>query len=359
MFLYYASLFISINHLILGIIVFSLKGANNLVNKLLGLQLVFLFIIHMVGLFTYWPDPSLKYFLGYDFVAGFGYAPVAYLYIRSILGKNITLDWSLFKHCIITFLVLALFICIHCMPLTLSYLVGQCQNYSGLFFHLADRTMFLHTLTYAVLIYLLYRKEKRKTVKTKNETYRINTAGFYFLLIVLMSFSISLMGIFWNGAILGKYMPFITFVFFFVIVANSVHASNNILKLDTNLSTVDETATIKDDAEKIKIYLENEKIYLDKNLTLDELASKLCWSRHQMSFVINNGLGMSFFELLNVYRVKESLTIFANPDCRSMKIDQIADMSGFNSRAAFYKAFKNHTGKTPTEYRDVNYSKQQ
>ena len=354
MFLYYASFFISVNHLILGIIVFSLRGANNLVNKLLGLQLFFLFVIHMIGLLTYWPDPLLRYFLGYDFVAGFGYAPVAYLYIRSILGKKVVLDWSLFKHCIITLLVLVLFIYIHFAPETLTLLVAQCQSFSGMFFHLADPTMFLHTVAYAVLIYLLYRKEKRKPIKTKNEIHRINTAGFYFLLIVLMSFSISLMGIFWNGAILGKYMPFITLAFFFVIVANSIRASNNILKLDTNPGTVIDQASIRDDAEKIKSFIEEQKLYLDKNLTLDELASKLSWPRHQVSSVINNGLGMTFFELINTYRVKESLVIIADPRNTAMKIDQIADMSGFNSRAAFYKAFKNHTGKTPTEYRESN-----
>jgi AraC-like DNA-binding protein len=353
MFLYYASLFISINHLILGIIVFSLKGANNLVNKLLGLQLFFLFVIHMVGLCTYWPDPSLRYFLGYDFVAGFGYAPVAYLYIRSILGKSIIPDGSLFRHCIITLLVLLIFVGIHCMPETLHTLVYECQHFTGTFFHIADRTMFLHTVTYAVLIYLLYRKEKRKTVKTKAEIQRINTAGFYFLLITLMSLAISLMGLFWNGAILGKYMPFVTFVFFFIIVANSVHASNNILKLDTTPENTAETLTAKDDAEKIKLLIEKQKPYLNKNLTLDELASSLSYSRHQLSFVINNGLGMTFFELINFYRVKESLSIIADPKSATLKIEDIADMSGFNSRAAFYKAFKNQTGRTPTQYRDM------
>jgi len=354
MFLYYASIFISVNHLLLGIIVISLKGANNLVNKLLGLQLVFLFVIHFVGLYTYWTNPSLKYFLGYDFVAGFGYAPVAYLYIRSILGKNIALDWSLFKHCIITFLVLAIFVCIHFMPDTLSLLVFQCQNFTGLFFHIADKTMFVHTVTYAVLIYLLYRKEKRKPVKTKNEIYRVNTAGFYFLLIALMSFAISLMGLFWNGAVLGKYMPFVTFVFFFVIVANSIHASNNILKLDSAPDNTTETLSAKDDAEKIKQLIETQKPYLNKNLTLDELASNLSYSRHQLSFVINNGLGMTFFELINFYRVKESMSIMADSKSASLKIEEIADKSGFNSRAAFYKAFKNQTGTTPTQYRELH-----
>jgi len=357
MFLYYASLFISINHLILGAIVFSLKGANNLVNKLLGLQLFFLFVIHMVGLCTYWPDSSLRYFLGYDFVAGFGYAPVAYVYIRSILGYKITIDWSLFRHCIITLVVLLIFVSIHLMPETLHRLVYECQHFTGIFFPMADRTMFIHTITYAVLIYLLYRKEKRKTIKTKSEMHRVNTAGFYFLLIVVMSLSISLMGLFWNGAILGKYMPFITMVFFFVIVANSVRASNRILQLNTQQNPVTILPLVKEEAEKIKMIIEHEKLYLDKNLTLNELASKLSWPRHQVSHVINNGLSMTFFELINLYRVQESLKLISDPEKADFKIEDICEMSGFNSRAAFYKSFKNHTGKTPTEYRNANIMK--
>jgi YesN/AraC family two-component response regulator len=212
--------------------------------------------------------------------------------------------------------------------------------------------MFLHTITYAVLIYFLIRNENREKVKTKNEIYRINTARFYFILILGMSVTISLMGIFWNGAVLGKYMPFITMIFFFIIVANSVNNSNNILKLSNKQNSVSIT-TVLNDAEKIRTIMENEKHYLDKNLTLDELAAKLSWSRHQISYAINNGLGITFFELINKYRVEESLKIISDPCNIGLKIDQISEMSGFNSRAAFYKAFKNYTGKTPTEYRDT------
>ena len=85
---------------------------------------------------------------------------------------------------------------------------------------------------------------------------RVNTAGFYFLLIALMSLSISLMGLFWNGAILGKYMPFITMVFFFGIVANSVRASSRILQLNTQQNPVTILPMVKEVAEKIRRHSE-------------------------------------------------------------------------------------------------------
>jgi AraC-like DNA-binding protein len=37
-----------------------------------------------------------------------------------------------------------------------------------------------------------------------------------------------------------------------------------------------------------------------------------------------------------------------------MTIEEIAEQVGYNSKSAFNKAFKNHTGQTPSEYRKNN-----
>jgi AraC-like DNA-binding protein len=49
-----------------------------------------------------------------------------------------------------------------------------------------------------------------------------------------------------------------------------------------------------------------------------------------------------------VEEVKKKLK---NPEFDNYSIISIGLESGFNSKSVFYKAFKKHTGKSPSEYR--------
>lgn len=98
--------------------------------------------------------------------------------------------------------------------------------------------------------------------------------------------------------------------------------------------------------------MQREQLYLDNELTLGVLAEHLGLSSNHLSQVINSQFNLSFYELLNYYRVqraKELLNSLAQDD--SLNSLDVAFEAGFGSASAFYRAFQRHTNLTPTAYR--------
>lgn len=102
---------------------------------------------------------------------------------------------------------------------------------------------------------------------------------------------------------------------------------------------------------RIKERIEREKLFKDPELSLDDLAREVGFSRHQVSAVLNRGLEASFFDLINRYRVEEFRRLCADPRWADEKIMTLALEAGFNSKPAFNLVFKRTTGQTPSQYR--------
>ena len=101
----------------------------------------------------------------------------------------------------------------------------------------------------------------------------------------------------------------------------------------------------------LKSLMRTEKPYTDCMLTIQDLASKLDTSVHKLSQVINEVFQENFFDFINSYRVEEVKKLLCNSTCNNLKIMTLAYDCGFNSKSAFYAAFKKITGTTPVEYR--------
>ncbi len=101
---------------------------------------------------------------------------------------------------------------------------------------------------------------------------------------------------------------------------------------------------------KLLDYLEESKPFLNQNLSIGELAEMIDVHAYQLSQLINDKLGKSFFELINSYRVKEVKKRFFDPENKNYTLLGIALDCGFNSKASFNRIFKQLTNQTPTEY---------
>ncbi len=102
--------------------------------------------------------------------------------------------------------------------------------------------------------------------------------------------------------------------------------------------------------QELLTYMEKDKPYLEPELTIYALADALDSNRHHLSQVINERLGVSFFDFVNRYRVKAVREKLADPGARHMSIMGIAYDCGFNSKATFNASFKKMTGTTPSAY---------
>lgn len=101
-------------------------------------------------------------------------------------------------------------------------------------------------------------------------------------------------------------------------------------------------------ARKLVRAMEQDCLYRDPNLTLGMLAQHVGVSLNYVSQTLNQNLGQSFFEFVNSWRIKEAMPLVATGDATILAI---AYEVGFNSRSAFYSAFKRETGQTPTSYK--------
>ncbi len=94
---------------------------------------------------------------------------------------------------------------------------------------------------------------------------------------------------------------------------------------------------------------EEKKPYLMEDFDLADLA-RFCGLRiDQVSAIINNELNTNFRTLVNEYRVKEACRLIR--ETSDENILEIAFASGFGSKTAFNRIFKNTLGVSPQDFR--------
>jgi AraC-like DNA-binding protein len=96
--------------------------------------------------------------------------------------------------------------------------------------------------------------------------------------------------------------------------------------------------------------LETEKLYLEADLSLPALAQRTGLSTHELSYVLNEGFGVNFFQFINAYRVAEAQRLLASAQHQHLSMVGIAFEAGFSSKTTFNTTFKKVTGLTPSQF---------
>ncbi|WP_371919483.1 helix-turn-helix domain-containing protein [Pseudomonas sp. SDI] len=102
-------------------------------------------------------------------------------------------------------------------------------------------------------------------------------------------------------------------------------------------------------AEDLEHYFQRRQPYLNPALDLQQVARECGYSRNQMSYLLNQVLGQSFYRYVNQARLHHLLAELERADA-PVRIDDLAFAAGFNSLSAFYKCFRQHTGLSPKAY---------
>ncbi|MEM5516950.1 helix-turn-helix domain-containing protein [Henriciella sp. AS95] len=103
------------------------------------------------------------------------------------------------------------------------------------------------------------------------------------------------------------------------------------------------------DAARLKRHMDTEQPYLDPELTLSGLAEQVALTPRELSELLNQSLGLHFFDFVNMYRVEHAKAeLLATP---KQSVLTVLYASGFNSKSSFNTAFRKHVGMTPSEYR--------
>ncbi|GGH53669.1 hypothetical protein GCM10007423_59370 [Dyadobacter endophyticus] len=102
---------------------------------------------------------------------------------------------------------------------------------------------------------------------------------------------------------------------------------------------------------KLEAVMLAEKPFLDPGFSMPALSKRLGVSTHHLSQILNEELKQSFFDFLGAYRIQEAQRLLADEGNAYIKIEEIGQMVGYNSKSAFNTAFRKITGSTPSEYR--------
>ena len=104
-------------------------------------------------------------------------------------------------------------------------------------------------------------------------------------------------------------------------------------------------------ARLIRSAMEADRLYTDDDLSLATLARRIGMPAAQVSQIINERMGQSFYDMVNGYRVAEARKRLLDPVSRRRNILAVGFEVGFRSKAAFNRTFKLKTGVTPSEFR--------
>lgn len=97
-------------------------------------------------------------------------------------------------------------------------------------------------------------------------------------------------------------------------------------------------------------FFEKEKPYLEKGLTISEVSVSLDILPRNISFILNNHLGVGFNDFVNGYRVKELVDKLKEGYLENYTLESLAKEVGFSSARTLHRAFHKTYGITPSEY---------
>ena len=358
------------------------KKDKHAARKLLA-SVSFLFSLVLIEYTLFWThyDFQFPYLIGWSPCFIFTFGPLFYLYFKSAFGKsNIT------KRDLLHFIVFALAV-IRVSPVLFSskqwkqdLMLQKIKDGTDYFF-LYEWLGIAHMLGYFILILRDFNALSliEKEVKT---WFRWLTRFFLaFILSYTSYFILSRFAFFnpsWDYAISFSMMFFIYFMAWFGYMQPKVFSGFNVFEKENYEAQAVEPATTNEPdsqqgssepetgkyknspvskdtgheiAQQLQEIMAKQKLYLQSDLSLDKLAKACGLSKHYVSQVLNEILGMSFFEYINSLRVNEAKELLEKPK-EELTIIEVAYQVGYNNKVSFNKAFKNFTGFTPTEYRN-------
>ena len=102
--------------------------------------------------------------------------------------------------------------------------------------------------------------------------------------------------------------------------------------------------------EQLDQIMVDKKPYLNNKLLKTELAQLLGVNNPELARLLNENIGMNFFEYINYYRIKEFIFLSKTDKAKQFTFFGLAQEAGFNSKTTFNKSFKKLMGTSPSVY---------
>lgn len=101
-------------------------------------------------------------------------------------------------------------------------------------------------------------------------------------------------------------------------------------------------------SERLHAICEEGKLYKKEDLTRDELANELGLNHTYFTRMLKASRGQSFYDYINGLRMEEAAKLLNDPQ---YPLEAIPYEVGYRHKSTYYRAFSEHFGCTPKEYR--------
>ena len=312
---------------------------------------------------------SYKQLMAFNELSRFAMAPGLYLSILHFTLPNKTFKRWEYLH----FIPFALFFC-YMSPVAFipgGTTWGNPNSLPPLVRTIMGLMMFVvikaQMLVYWILAWNKLRQHQHNIRLVNSNTAAVNLNWLKYLLL-----GIALMLLIWYSSVFFKIQLVITYapftylacalvIFYFLLAQKEIYPFDEPALADIDLIIHEQKETditrkrIPDQKtdmlkNKLEELMQNEKPYLNNELSLPQLAQEMAISTHELSFLLNDGFGMNFFQYINKYRVEEAKQLMLSEKYRHLNILGIAYSAGFNSKTTFNTTFKKETGLAPSQF---------
>ncbi len=321
------------NSFIVAIYILVNKAYSNLNNRLFGLFLMVLSLRVLKSLFYAFSTEEPIWFLqfGPSFFLLIG--PILFCYTISVIKPN-SLWVKYWKYHILFWFSIVILLMIF-IPF---------KEYNKL-----NKTIILPIINSQWLIFILlsgiFIKFNYKNLNHISIQIKWLLILIFVVLIIWTSYAFINFDYFVSGSIIFSIQFYAFFIFFLV----KKKIASKIFERAKLKNTKESSEKCKLLVSQLNLIMTNEKLFTEPDLKLSKVAKTLDISAHELSKLINDNMGKNFTDFINEYRIKEAKQLIQNNSLYT--IEAIGNQSGFNSKSAFYKAFKKFTNITPAKYK--------
>lgn len=296
--------------------------------------------------------------------------PLAYLYIRAVLYKEYKLRLLDALH-----LIPFLFITINYLPFYMMNLTDKAeyvyeitQNFElsyngqdGLFPEWVNILLrSISSIVYLIFQWHLIISFFRKHASRNSRQFNLVKKWVFHLTTIQTVYSIALLLLYLNSALvalaiipsLGNYAYIVSILVngSFLLIACYLlwnpHLLVGLPKLNLNKEQTKNILPLKN----IHFMVQEQKTFLSPELTVHKLAKLIGVSSRKISDSIGHSNFENFNDFINHFRIAYAVDKINDGYLKKYSVDALSETSGFNSKNAFYRAFKKAHGCTPLKY---------
>ncbi len=182
----------------------------------------------------------------------------------------------------------------------------------------------------------------------------VGFVGIWFLRLAAMlaGFSMHDRGYFWADTLSMLSNPPAMILIAWIVILGLTQERAPAARSDDAQDETDGQKPVNEEAaRRLEELMTRVKVYQDPELNREGLADSLGVSPRTLTTIINGHFGLTFYEFVNQYRVREAMARLGDASSAHLTVQRIFEDAGFNSKSTFNTLFKRATGKTPSEYR--------